>query len=988
MVDEQKKEMAGSSGDQVSSGRGKIIALVAVVALLIISAAVFFIFMQPEERFPLTATITNVEGSAMIQDHKTAGTIPANVGMEISEGDRIITGTDGIVEITFVDDSKTRVAPETRMDIRSLYSTADGAETTVLNVDNGKVWNAVSSLVEKNSRFEVNTPSSVAGVRGTAFAVDVNNESGDNDSGNNDNDNNENGEDDDGSTTYRVYEGEVGVSGNDDDDDDNGNGDDQDQLILGAFQQAKSSPNQPPPSDPDPIDPLEVDDFEKDSLVEDIPLAYIEVEVQTKEVLIKKADELLEETERELEILSLELSALEVLLRNETDPERRAELQYLISNINEEIDANRKITEVIKKDREELEKEKEELASLRETFKREEQELQPDDFKERVREAAKSARQREIERRPEREQRNNEVIEQQQRRESSRREVETTATKLGISETLNTIRQTPTQTTPPPATTPTDSTEPPPPPPAEPATYNISLSRNIAAGGTVTGGGTYTSGRRLTVTAVPSEGYRFVNWTSGGQNVSSDATYTFNVNSNRNLVANFARIRYSLTLSVNPSGSGTVSGSGTYDSGTTVTATATAASGYRFLNWTSGGRTVSSSRIYTFTITGNVTMTANFERVEQPTPDPTPDPDDPTDPDPDDPTDPDPDDPTDPDPDDPTDPDPDDPTDPDPDDPTDPDPDDPTDPDPDDPTDPDPDDPTDPDPDDPTDPDEPSVVIINASVYPVGSGTVSGYGQFTEGDYVILEVEAVYGYRFVNWTSNGTILSEEPTFSLEAINNMDVVANFEFVPFGYTVELLVTPTEGGEVTGGGTYPEGDQVTVSALPNDGYIFSYWLENDLVVSYDAEYTFVASERTLTAVFELDVPPVEITDITAKHVKVSDSIHAAYILFRLSVEPDYVEVSVNGEAPFTFVRIDDDGRYLFEGITESQPETVEVEIDGYKYTPEVEWEDAEAVNDYEPMEEDEEGIEVTIQEDFEDSPEEELNEELDEEDEITDQ
>ena len=941
MVDEKNNGKKDIPEEKDSSGRGKVIALIAVVALIIIGAAVFFVFMQPEERFPLSATITKVDGSVMVQDSDTAGTIPATEDMELSEGDRIITGTDGQVEITFVDGSKTRVAPDTRMDIQNLYYTADGAETTVLNVDGGKIWNAVSSLVEKNSRFEVNTPSSVAGVRGTGFSAEVGE----------DDDEDGNGDGNGTKSTYRVYEGSVGVSGKDGSE----NGDDDDDKVIGSGQQGSSSENDPTPTDPEKIDVLGVDDFDRDNLVEDLPEVYLDVEIETKDILVRNADETLSETEREIEILTQELSVLEEMLRVETDPARRAELEYLISNINEEINANREIADLVKQDRDELEEEKRELETLRESIKKESEELEPEQFIERAREAARSNRDREIERRPAREQRNNAVSRLQESRESSRREVESTATKLGISDTLRTIRETPPETTPPPATTP--GTTEPQPPPAEPVTYSISLSRNIAAGGTVTGGGTYSSGRRLTITAVPADGFRFVNWTSGGQSVSSDATYTFNVNSNRSLVANFARIRYNVSLSVTPPGSGTTSGSGTYDSGSTVTVTANAASGYRFVSWTSGGRVVNSSRIYTFNINSNTNLTANFEQVEATVPDPTPDPDDPTDPD--DPVDPDPDDPTDPDPDDPTDPD--DPYDPD--DPVDPDPDDPTDPD--DPVDPDPDDPTDPDPDDPTDPDdpvEPEQVIINAAVQPIESGTVSGDGSFEPGDYVTLEAIANEGYRFVNWTSDGDILSEESFYFFTANNDMEIVANFE--PVEYTVSLSLTPAESGEVSGGGTYFHGEEVTVTAVAAEGYVFLYWLESDEVVSQEAEYTFEASQRSLTAVFEEDIPPVEITDITAKHSKVSESIHAAYVLFRLSKEPGYVEVSVNGEKPFTFVGIDSDGRYLFEGITESEPVSIEIEIDGDIYTPDVSWENADATTASQPMEEDTDE-EVMVQE-----------------------
>lgn len=61
----------------------------------------------------------------------------------------------------------------------------------------------------------------------------------------------------------------------------------------------------------------------------------------------------------------------------------------------------------------------------------------------------------------------------------------------------------------------------------------------------VTGGGappteaTFNYGETATITAVPNEGYAFVNWTNDGQVVSTEATYEFQVTTDADLVANF-----------------------------------------------------------------------------------------------------------------------------------------------------------------------------------------------------------------------------------------------------------------------------------------------------------------------------------------------------------------------------------------------------------------------------------------------------------------
>src|SRR5205085_11786363 len=61
------------------------------------------------------------------------------------------------------------------------------------------------------------------------------------------------------------------------------------------------------------------------------------------------------------------------------------------------------------------------------------------------------------------------------------------------------------------------------------------------AGGTLAISGTYLSGSPVTLTASASNsGYNFVNWTENGTILTSASSYTFSLNANRNLIANFS----------------------------------------------------------------------------------------------------------------------------------------------------------------------------------------------------------------------------------------------------------------------------------------------------------------------------------------------------------------------------------------------------------------------------------------------------------------
>ena len=70
-------------------------------------------------------------------------------------------------------------------------------------------------------------------------------------------------------------------------------------------------------------------------------------------------------------------------------------------------------------------------------------------------------------------------------------------------------------------------------------TYTITVSANTAEGGNVSGGGTFQSGETCTVVATANSGYTFTNWTENGSVVTTDDYYSFNVDANRTLVANF-----------------------------------------------------------------------------------------------------------------------------------------------------------------------------------------------------------------------------------------------------------------------------------------------------------------------------------------------------------------------------------------------------------------------------------------------------------------
>lgn len=105
-----------------------------------------------------------------------------------------------------------------------------------------------------------------------------------------------------------------------------------------------------------------------------------------------------------------------------------------------------------------------------------------------------------------------------------------------------------------------------------------------------------------------------MNWTEGASIVSTSADYTFTINANRTLKANFQQQiqNATVTLSSNPTTGGNVSGGGTFNVGTSVTVSATPAGGYDFIHWAEGASVVSTQQNYTFSLSENRTLTAVF----------------------------------------------------------------------------------------------------------------------------------------------------------------------------------------------------------------------------------------------------------------------------------------------------------------------------------------------------------------------------------------
>ena len=353
--------------------------------------------------------------------------------------------------------------------------------------------------------------------------------------------------------------------------------------------------------------------------------------------------------------------------------------------------------------------------------------------------------------------------------------------------------------------------------------YALTVAADPTEGGIVSGAGTYNHFGSATLTATPSTGYAFINWTKNGTVVSTDATYTFTVEAAGDYVAHFSQNSYAINAVVTPEGSGTVTGTGNYIHGATATLTATANEGYTFVNWTDGNTAVSTDAIYSFTVEGSKTLKANFSlnsyaisttanpvaggtvsgagtynhgtsvtlnatanegyyfvnwtkngtTVSTST----------------------------------------------------------------------------------------SYTVnvtgaadyvanfslynydITATANPTEGGTVTGTGNYEHFETATLTATANEGYYFVNWTKNGTTVSTSTSYTVNVTGAADYVANFSL--YNYDITATANPTEGGTVTGTGNYEHFETATLTATANEGYYFVNWTKNGTSVSTSTTYSFNVTE-----------------------------------------------------------------------------------------------------------------------------------------------
>lgn len=124
---------------------------------------------KKEQKVEREGIVNFITGTVSIIDGGNKA--PAKVGDTVKKGMKIETGDKSSIDIYF-DENAIKIMENSLVEITDLViDTQDESEKTRVRITNGKVFSKVAKKLAKNDQFEISTPTTTAGVRGTEFLV-------------------------------------------------------------------------------------------------------------------------------------------------------------------------------------------------------------------------------------------------------------------------------------------------------------------------------------------------------------------------------------------------------------------------------------------------------------------------------------------------------------------------------------------------------------------------------------------------------------------------------------------------------------------------------------------------------------------------------------------------------------------------------------------------------------------------------------------------
>ena len=168
---------------------------------------------------------------------------------------------------------------------------------------------------------------------------------------------------------------------------------------------------------------------------------------------------------------------------------------------------------------------------------------------------------------------------------------------------------------------------------------------------------------------------------------------------------------------------------------------------------------------------------------------------------------------------------------------------------------------------------------LGLKALPSSGGTVNinAGGKYQEGEQIYLRAQPNEedDYYFVNWTSNGVVVSDslEFTFTMPGYNTI-VLANFQKdSPEIYTLEIVIEPEEGGQVIVKAddevqqapySFTEGTEILLEATAEENFTFTGWQINDenftdnpISFTMESSFSVIATFDFESGVSDNDMP-----------------------------------------------------------------------------------------------------------------------------------
>lgn len=139
------------------------------------------------------AVVTKLDGKASVFTKGSKKGTPLRKNDKLKKGQEVKVDERSRIELKYPDGTIMRFAERSTIKIDDItYDDKTHSKKVKVDLGGGKVWANVKKLVTADSKVEVKTVNAVAGVRGTVYRVNV---------------------DEDNSATVKVYDGTVAVAG-------------------------------------------------------------------------------------------------------------------------------------------------------------------------------------------------------------------------------------------------------------------------------------------------------------------------------------------------------------------------------------------------------------------------------------------------------------------------------------------------------------------------------------------------------------------------------------------------------------------------------------------------------------------------------------------------------------------------------------------------------------------------------------------------------